>query len=197
MPCKPLILNALLICCGLVIAAFFTPAAYAGEANQNPASAPINQPSAYKLGAGDSINVTIFGEEALSGSYHLDQDGRMSMPLIGEIDLLGRSLNEARALITQKYQNGYLNNPAITIDVAAFRPFYILGEVNNPGEYEYSANLSVLNAVAVAGGFTYRARRSEAELHVPGVGEDIIKTDIPMGRIIRPGDIIFIEERFF
>ena len=112
---------------------------------------------AYKLGAGDKLRVTVFGEKDLSGNFDVNDQGIVALPLIGPVALGGKTINEAEALITQKYGKNYLVNPRVTVEVLNYRPFYILGEVQKPGSYPYVSGLTVLNAVALAGGYTPRA----------------------------------------
>ena len=111
----------------------------------------------YQLGPGDKLRVTVFGEEDLSGEFEIDGSGRISMPLIGVVDLRSKSLRQAEAEIVAMLLDGYLRNPKVSVDVLNYRPFYILGEVNEPGSYPYRAGMTVLNAVVLAGGYTPRA----------------------------------------
>ena len=111
----------------------------------------------YRLGASDQIRITVFGEPELSGEYLLDGTGTVSLPLIGEVTALDLTIREFEGAIAQRYSDGYLRDPRVNAEVMNYRPFYILGEVRTPGEYPYTSGLTILNAVATAGGFTYRA----------------------------------------
>lgn len=153
----------------------------------------------YKLGPGDNLRVLVFGEEDLSGEFEVDGNGRISMPLIGVVDLQDRSLREAEAQIVAMLLDGYLRNPKVSIDVLNYRPFYILGEVNEPGSYPYRAGMTVLNAVVLAGGYTARADEDDITIQrgpdaadPDGKGQPVKPTTI-----VLPGDIVRVEERFF
>ncbi len=150
----------------------------------------------YQLGSGDQIRVTVYGEEDLSGEFELDGEGTISLPLIGAITVGNRSLSDAESLITAQLADGFLVNPRVNIEVLNYRPFYILGEVQDPGSYPYVSGMTVLNAVALASGFTYRASESKIEVtrRVDGVEQ---KMRIELTAAVLPGDIIRVPERFF
>ncbi|WP_309644430.1 polysaccharide biosynthesis/export family protein, partial [Phenylobacterium sp.] len=111
----------------------------------------------YRLGPADKVRVNVFGEEALTGEFTVGGSGRISLPLIGEIQAQGLTISQLQESIAQALRQGFINEPRVNAEVLNYRPFYILGEVGKPGEYPYTANLTVLNAVATAEGFTYRA----------------------------------------
>ncbi len=159
-------------------------------------AAAIDQSSlSYRLGAGDKLRVGVFGEPDLSGEFDVPGNGNVSLPLIGQVKATGLTLSEFEGEIREKLQEGYLTNPKVTVEVLNYRPFYIIGEVGKPGEYPYTDGMTVLNAVAVAGGFTYRANDSQVYITRNG-GEE---TAYQVGRSIRvlPGDIVRVPERFF
>ena len=150
----------------------------------------------YKLGAGDQLRVTVFGEAELSGEYVLDGTGVVSMPLIGDVTALNLTVREFQRALEQRFADGYLRNPRVSAEVLNYRPFYILGEVRQPGEYPYTNGLTVLNAIATAGGFTYRA--NDNVVMIKGA-EDSQESRVrlePTTKIM-PGDTIRIVERFF
>ena len=117
------------------------------------------------LQPGEKIKVTVFGEDRLSGEYEIDPGGSVSLPLAGTIKAAGLNQRELELALTKKFQGEYLRDPKVTVEVANFRPFYILGEVAKPGEYPFKGGLNVLSALALAGGSTYRA--SPFERHDP------------------------------
>ena len=117
---------------------------------------------------GEKIKVTVFGEDRLSGEYEIDPGGNVSLPLAGTVKAAGLSQRELEAALTKKFQGEYLRDPKVTVEVASFRPFYILGEVTKPGEYPYKGGLNVLSAIALAGGSTYRASRSSVMIQHAG-----------------------------
>lgn len=150
----------------------------------------------YTLGVGDKVRITVFNEPTLTGEYPINANGRVSFPLVGEVQAAGLTPGRLGEGVQAKLADGYLNNPRVAVDVLTFRPFYILGEVTKPGEYPATAGLSVVNAVATAQGFTYRANKKWA--YVKHAGQDReervrLTADLP----VAPGDTIRIGERFF
>ena len=150
----------------------------------------------YRLGAADQLRITVFGEPELSGEYVLDGTGTVSLPLVGEVPALNLTVREFQRAVEARYADGYLREPRINAEVLIYRPFYILGEVRQPGEYPYSNGLTVLNAVATAGGFTYRA--NESVILIKGA-EDTqeFRVQLNAATPILPGDTIRVVERFF
>ena len=150
----------------------------------------------YKLGAGDRLRVTVFGEPNLSGEYVLDGTGMVSLPLVGEVGALDMTVREFQRAAEAAYGNGYLREPRINAEVMNYRPFYILGEVRAPGEYPYTNDLTVLKAVATAGGFTYRA--NETVILIKGSDdEQEYRVKLDATTKVLPGDTIRVIERFF
>jgi polysaccharide export outer membrane protein len=152
--------------------------------------------TSYRLGSGDLIKMRVFGEEALSGDFEVDGNGRVALPLIGSVQALDLTTSELEKRIAEAYSEGYLRNPRINIEVLNYRPFYIIGEVNKPGSYAFVSGMNVINAVAMAGGFTYRAQERAVELTRIVKGEKVTSR-IPPNTLLMPGDIIRVEERFF
>lgn len=150
----------------------------------------------YKLGAGDKIRVITFGEEDLSGEFELDGKGVFSLPLVGQINAKGMTLRELESKIADRLRGGYLRDPRVSVEVMNYRPFYIHGEVKKAGEYPYKNGLTVENAVATAGGYTYRARTSYVFIRHAGEKEE---KRYELGRPVRilPGDNVRVPERFF
>ena len=147
----------------------------------------------YRLGPGDLVRITVFRQAELSGQFRLDGDGNLALPLVGEIDA-GRLTTRAleQAIAARLREGDYLRNPQVSVQVVTYRPFYILGEIRRPGEYEYRDGMTVINAAALAGGHTYRARTSAATIER---GDCLMATrpDTP----VLPGDVIRVPERFF
>lgn len=152
--------------------------------------------TAYRLGAGDKVRVTVFDEADLSGEFELDGQGVFAVPLIGAVKALNVSPRELEAALQAKLADGWLIRPRVSIEVLSYRPFYIMGEVNQPGSYPYREGMTVLNAAAVAGGFTYRADEDDIDV---SRGEDGARSDFEasVNSIVRPGDVIRIQERLF
>lgn len=169
-------------------------AACAGAPAAAPPAPQAAQPSQYRLDSGDELRVIVFGQERLSGTYKVDDGGSIAMPLLPPIGVRGLSVQEAGDLIEQALGETLLRNPSVAVEVSAFRPFFILGEVNQPGQYPYVAGMTVETAVAIAGGYTYRANRSRARVSRPSAPDEMtVSTATP----IYPGDTVFIRERYF
>lgn len=150
----------------------------------------------YQLGPGDKLHISVYGEEEMTGDQQVGPDGTVAVPLIGRVKATGRSVVAVSDEIRAKLADGFVQNPSVTVTIIAYRPFYILGEVNTPGQYEYAKGMTLLAAVARAGGFTYRAKKSEVFLkHEGELTEERVKVtgDLP----IRPGDTIRVGERYF
>ena len=151
---------------------------------------------AYRLGSGDKVRVTVFNERDLSGDFEVNDQGSLSLPLIGPVPVQGQTISQAETLITQRYGKDYLVNPQVTVEVLNYRPFFIIGEVKNPGSYPFVSGMTVINAVALAGGYTPRANHDGIVIkraNAPKAGEQRVKEDAG----VLPGDVIRVPERFF
>lgn len=150
----------------------------------------------YQLGSGDKVRLIVFGEKDLSGEFVVNGAGVISLPLIGEISAQGLTPSELQTRIAEAFAQGYLIDPKVNVEVLNFRPFYILGEVNRPGEYPYSSGLTVLNAVARAEGYTYRADTRRVYIKHANEAKEVA---VPMTStiMVAPGDTIRIGERYF
>lgn len=172
-----------------------TGAAHAQVAAPAPAVAPV-QSMDYLLGPADKVRVTVYGEPSLSGEFFVTGSGLMSLPLIGEIKAAGLTVGQFQVAVQKALSDGYLKDPRVSAEVLTFRPFYILGEVEKPGTYPYTSGLTVLNAVATAGGFTYRADKKSVWIkHNGDTSEN--KSELTPSTVVAPGDTIRIGERFF
>ncbi len=162
----------------------------------SPVTGPAASAQEYRLGTGDSLRVTVFGEEALSGDFDVDGSGNISMPLIDSVKVEGLTIPEFEAELERKLRAGYLNEPRVSAEVTNYRPYYILGEVERPDEYTYSSGLTIMNAVAAAGGFTYRANRKFVFVRSAG-SESERRVELRSTTPVNPGDTIRIGERIF
>lgn len=152
----------------------------------------------YRLAPGDKIHVVVYGEETLTGDYIVSSGGKLTFPLVGSIMATDKTVEQLQAALTTVLGDGYVNNPRVSIQALSFRPFYILGEVNRPGEYPVSTGLVLQQAIASAGGYTYRANLRR--VYVKRANEtDERLIDLRDGKplIIRAGDTIRIGERHF
>ena len=167
-----------------------TPVAYAA------APVPAAYDTSYRLDAGDKLRVVVYGQEGLTNTYAIDAGGSITMPLIGAVPARGRTPAGLAAAITAKLRNGYIRDPSVAVEIESYRPFFILGEVAAPGQYPYVPNMSVESAVAIAGGFSPRARRDSVTLtHADASGP--MRVVVPLGTPVSPGDTVLVGERWF
>jgi polysaccharide export outer membrane protein len=138
----------------------------------------------------------VFGEDDLSGEFLVGDDGRVDMPLIGAVQAQGQTVTEFQNAVVARYSAGYLKDPKISVSVLNYRPFFIQGEVGKGGEYPYKAGLTVQDAVAIAGGYTYRANTDKAFVRRAGADREV-EVELNQRVAINPGDIVRIPERFF
>ncbi|MGB7404771.1 MAG: polysaccharide biosynthesis/export family protein [Pacificimonas sp.] len=171
-------------------------AACASTAPPLPESEAARTTAAYRLGLGDKLRVSVFGEDNLSGEFQVSGAGTLNMPLVGDVDAVGLTASELRARLVERYSDGFLQDPQISVEVYDFRPYFVLGEVGRPGRYEAEEGLTLLGAIATAGGFTYRAnddtlfiRRADSEQEFSVKASRNIQ--------ILPGDVIRVGERYF
>jgi polysaccharide export outer membrane protein len=160
------------------------------------APAAARHDTAYRLDAGDRLRVVVYGQEGLTNTYAIDAGGAVTLPLIGSVAARGRTAAGLAAEISAKLRNGYIREPSVAVEIEAYRPFFILGEVAAPGQYPYVPNLSVESAVAIAGGFSPRARRDRVTLtHTDDAGST--RAVVPLGTSVGPGDTVLVGERWF
>lgn len=192
--CRKAVLPLVLLLCALAVGACQRreipppPIAKAGQEEQV---------YRYRLGAGDKLAVKVFGQDDLSGEFEISADGQLAMPLIGQVDAAGLTLTELRQELVTLLNKNYLVDPQVTIEVANYRPFFILGQVKNPGSFPYQSGLNMRQAVALAGGYTNRA------LHEPMI---VIRQDaenvptrysVTQDYPVLPGDTIEVQRRLF
>jgi polysaccharide export outer membrane protein len=158
------------------------------------ADAALNAP--YRLASGDRIRVIVFGQDNLSNSFSVDGSGALAMPLIGEVRAQGLTTSELARAIEARLRQGYVREPRVSVEVEAFRPFFVMGEVNVAGQYPFINGMTVQNAVAVAGGFTPRAVQDSVDITRIVSGSPATFSE-PLAFPVRPGDTITVRERFF
>jgi polysaccharide export outer membrane protein len=163
---------------------------------QQAAKAQAELANSYTLGPGDRVRVTVFGHEDMSGEFEVDGSGIISPPLVRDIKAEGMTVRQVEKVIAERLSPDYLRNPNVSVEVMNYRPFYIFGEVNAPGSYPYVNGMTVVNAVAMAGGYTYRARTNSARITR---ATDKTKTPEKVDRDtpVLPGDVIEVPERYF
>jgi polysaccharide export outer membrane protein len=170
---------------------WFGPALAQETAGQSSAAQPQ-----YLLGSGDRVLVTVYDESDLSGQFEVDGTGLISLPLVGAVRIGGKDLAEAESAIIKALKPDYLINPRVSLQVLNYRPFYIMGEIRSPGSYAYRNGITILEAVVIAGGFTYRAKRGGIQI-IRGMDATRQKQDATSESIVLPGDVIEVPEAMF
>ncbi|PSU30350.1 MULTISPECIES: polysaccharide biosynthesis/export family protein [Photobacterium] len=148
----------------------------------------------YLLGPGDQIQILVYNEDNLSMKFTIDASGDVIYPLIGKLQLTGKTPDQVAMDIRDRLKNGYINNPMVTVTILQFRQIYVSGEVKAPGSYEYRPGLTREQAVAIAGGFTDRADRSDVDIRLSN--GQLLK-DVSPTQAVNPGDTVIIDQSFF
>ncbi len=183
-----------LVLAALLIGAVGLPAgAQQHQAAVTPGGATDAQ---YRLNVGDKLNIVVFGHEDVSGEFQIDGGGNITMPLLGQVAAANRIVTQLQTEITAALDKDYIVNPRVSIEVLNYRPFYILGQVNAPGSYPYVTGMDVRQAVAIAGGFTRRARTSTVTL-IRETAQGTVEIEAPPDVPVLPGDTIEVERRLF
>jgi polysaccharide export outer membrane protein len=165
-------------------------------AQQTQTVTPAPAAASYVLGPNDRVRLKVYGEPDIAGEYEVDNNGNVSIPLAGHIKAAGLTTRQLERSIASALSKGIVRDPRVNVEIALYRPYYILGEVKKGGEYPYRLGLTVMDAVASAGGFTYRANENKVYLRRSGAGaEEIYALDAPVP--VFPGDNIRIPERYF
>lgn len=181
----------------LVPASCAAPAQTLGVSDQVSRSS-VQAEDEYRISSGDKLHVIVFGEDTLTGDYVITSGGNLTFPLVGNLPASDRTVEQLQNDLAAKLSDGYVNNPRVSIQVVSFRPFYILGEVNRPGEYPVSTGLTLQQAVASAGGYTYRANTRKVFLkRANEVQEKLVDLRDSGPIVVRAGDTIRITERHF
>ena len=150
----------------------------------------------YRLGSGDKLKVTVYGEDDLSGEFFVDGSGQVQMPLLGQIRAAGLTVHEFVMEVQTQLGAKYLRDPKVSVEIENYRPFYIIGEVNKPGEYPFENGLNILGAIALAGGYTFRADDSDVYIRRNGDPKELTYPANALTRVY-PGDIVRVAERIF
>lgn len=150
----------------------------------------------YTLASGDRLRIIVFGQDNLSNIYAVDGNGRIAMPLIGSIPVGGRTPLDVEGSIAAKLRGGFVREPKVTVEIDTYRPFFILGEVINSGQFAFVNGMTVQTAIAIAGGFTPRAAKDHAEI-VRKSRDTLVGGIVPITYPLRPGDTVVVKERWF
>jgi polysaccharide export outer membrane protein len=161
-----------------------------------PPVTPAPAMNHYTLDSGDRLRVVVFGQEGLTNSYLISATGQIDMPLIGAVVARGETSDQLAGRIAAKLREGYIRDPHVAVEIEAYRPFFILGEVTQPGQYPYVANMTAETAIAIAGGFTPRAFRRDLVISRTANGVATRMT-VPLNFPLRPGDTLNVQERWF
>ncbi len=186
-----------------------TPIVQEGSADGGLSLAPTNTPGGrggagasgrdpdYRLGANDRVRIIVFGQPTLTAEYTLDGNGVLAFPLIGNVNAQGMTTGQLQQTIASRLDPDYLRNPSVSAEVITRRPFYVIGEVQKPGNYPYVTDMTALQAVAMAGGYTYRARQNNLYLKRLDANGRLVRVAATPETRIRPGDTVEIKERYF
>ncbi len=161
-----------------------------GYASASPYEPP------YTLDAGDRLRIVVFGQDGISNSYIVDAGGNVNLPLVDVVPARGATTQQLSRMISDRLKQGYVREPHVTVEIETYRPFFILGEVTNPGQYPYVADMTVEKAIAIAGGFAPRANKSRVELTRNALGQQS-NGEVPLTYTLRPGDTVVVKERWF
>ena len=150
----------------------------------------------YRLGAGDMVRIQVYDEEDLYLEARVSDRGTISYPFLGELRVSGETPAQLERQITTALQGDYLINPKVSVDILEYRPFYVNGEVESPGSFPFQPGITVRKAISIAGGFKERASRDKITVIREGDGAQTpVRVNLDM--VLRPGDIVTVEESFF
>ena len=161
-----------------------------------PPPEPPPEASPWPLGSGDRLRVVVFEQNQLGGEFAVSDDGAISLPLVGRLQVAGLTPAATEKLIAERFNHGILKEPQVNVEVLHYRPIYVYGEVTKPGAYDFSGKLMILNAVSLAGGYTYRAQKKGITVirnTDPDRNAISVRETTPVG----PGDVIYVPERWF
>lgn len=169
----------------------------AARGADTPVASASSQAEPYRLGPGDELRVNVFGLDVIANTYLIGDSGGISVPLVGPVDASGKTVAEVEAMIAASLRTRQIvRDPNVSVQIVKYRPFYILGEVQRPGQYPYVPGMTVLNAVSIAGGYTFRANNRRAIIVRNNASGPIKASAQPETRVM-PGDTVTIPESWF
>lgn len=186
--------KTLALATAIMTSALLSSCAAPGDYRQELFAATANAP--YTLAAGDRLRVIVFGQDSLSNSYSVDGAGRIAMPLIGSVPVQGRTVPDVEREIAARLRNGFIREPRVSVEVEAFRPFFVLGEVTTAGQYPFVEGMTARTAVAIAGGFGPRGYQGAVDITRVIDGYPVTGR-VPLDTAVRPGDTVTVKERIF
>lgn len=181
-----------------LIAAAIMSITVSGCASYRPAPKVFHEATIqpYRLDSGDRLRITVFDQTNLSNTYTVDQAGYIAFPLVGQVAARGATLTQLEGTIAQKLKQGYLRDPDVTIEIDRYRSIFVMGQVGQPGQYVYVPGMTILNAVAVSGGFNGRANERDVDV-TRKINGQIITGRVPITDPILAGDTVYVRERLF
>lgn len=173
-------------------------AALSGCATYRPAPQVFHEATIqpYRLDSGDRLRITVFEQQSLTNTYTVDQAGYIAFPLVGQVAARGATVTQLEGVIAQKLKQGFLRDPDVTIELDRYRSIFVMGEVGQPGQYSYVPGMTVLNAIAVSGGFSPRANQRDVDV-TRKINGNILTGRVPITDPILAGDTIYVRERLF
>jgi polysaccharide export outer membrane protein len=165
-------------------------------ASTRPATYLVETKGPYQLDTGDTVRVSVYGDEELTNTYRIDDSGAIAFPLVGPVQVRGQTTKMAAGRLAAALANGYMRNPDVAVEVAEYRPFFIQGEVGTAGQFPYVFGMTVRSAISVAGGFSDTADRNKATVY-RRQGNQMAKGSVDLDFPIYPGDTIVVQERWF
>lgn len=187
---------------GLLFVALFAAAGNccaqtsAGDVAGSEANGASTDPD-YRLGVGDTISITVFGEPDLTLQAKIGEGGRFTYAFLGELTVLGMSVRDLRASIAKSLKDGYLVDPKVSVSIVQYRPFYINGQVKNPGSFAYQPGMTVRKAISLAGGLTERGSERRVRLLRDGEKGTKQEKSVSLEDRVNPGDFLTVDESFF
>jgi protein involved in polysaccharide export with SLBB domain len=182
---------------GLFLAMFVLAACDSDSTPIVPIAAAGSPGDGSKLGPNDRLRITVFGQPTLTGEYTLDGNGVLAFPLIGNVPANGVTTSQLQQAIAAKLKPDYMVNPNVSAEVITRRPFYVIGEVQKPGNYPYVSDMTALNAIAIAGGFTRRARKNDFYIRRLDKDGKVVRIEANVGTVLQAGDTLEVRERLF
>jgi protein involved in polysaccharide export with SLBB domain len=182
---------------GLFLAMFVLAACDSDSTPIVPMAAAGSPGDSNKLGPNDRLRITVFGQPTLTGEYTLDGNGVLAFPLIGNVPANGVTTSQLQQAIAAKLKPDYMLNPNVSAEVITRRPFYVIGEVQKPGSYPYVSDMTAVNAIAMAGGFTRRARKNDFYIRRLDKDGKVVRIEANVGTVLQAGDTLEVRERLF
>jgi protein involved in polysaccharide export with SLBB domain len=172
------------------------PMAAAGGSSPGAGEA-VSARDSNKLGPNDRLRITVFGQPTLTGEYTLDGNGVLAFPLIGNVPADGSTTIQLQQAIAAKLEPDFLVNPNVSAEIVTRRPFYVIGEVQKPGNYPYVTDMTAVNAIAMAGGFTRRAKKNDFYIRRLDKDGKMVRIEANSGTVLQAGDTLEVRERLF